>query len=442
MTSTDWREFIANGRPDESCVEVKRLHSFYSAETEERFELGQHAGPGAGRQLPVHRWVFYKEAFSPELVSEILKSAGVSVGHVLDPFAGVGTTLLEAARVGLDATGVELMPFASYAASVKVRAGQADPAAVRDVLARVLASRRRPAQIPDIPAMGWAFEEEVRERLLRYQAALDQLEPSIEKDVVRLAFLSVIEEVSQATKDGTSIRRIPAGTRRGRWGTTTSPETVRELFKARVGEFVSDLPNTVSGPFMRVFQGDARVLPSAAADRKYDMALFSPPYPNRYDYSAIYQLELGFGFVDGNHELRELRRQLLRSHMETDWPSVRTVQVPALDEFIFNTLARRRQGDQTRRMVRMVAGYFEDMRTVLEGLTNVVRPGCPVVLVVGTQMYNGYHLPTDLLLAELAQQLGFKVNKLWTLREKGISPQQRQRWGDAKTRESAMFLEV
>lgn len=442
MTSTDWREFITSRQADESYVENKRLHSSYSEKTEERFELGEHAGPGAARQMPVHRWVFYKEAFSPELVRKILNSTGVSVGHVLDPFAGVGTTLLEAAKGGLDATGVELLPYAAYAASVKINAAQADPAAVGDVLTRVLASRRRPAAAPNIPAMGWAFEEQVRDRLLRYHGALGQLEPSIERDIVRLAFLSVIEEVSQATKDGTSIRRIPVGTRRGRWGSTTSPDQVRELFKARVDEFVSDLPDAVSGPVMRIFRGDARRLPSAVTDRKYDMALFSPPYPNRYDYSAIYQLELGFGFVDDNRELRELRKQLLRSHMETDWPSERTVQIPALDEFITNVLARRRKGDQTLRMVRMVVGYFEDMRAVLEGLTDVVRPGCPIVLVVGTQMYNGHHLATDLLLAELAQQLGFKAKGLWTLREKGIAPQQRQRWGDAKTRESAVFLEA
>ena len=442
MTDQDWQSFIAEAKPRGEGVARANQFARFADRTIERCELGSYAGPGAASQTPIHRWVFYKESFAPQLVSDLISSVGPGLGHILDPFAGVGTTLLEAGRNGLDATGIELLPYASYAASVKIRAHEADPDIIETTLRRVLASRKPPAQAPDVPSMNWAFEQDVMARLRRYQSALDQIEPSIEHDIVRLAFLSVIEEVSQATKDGTSIRRIPAGRRRGRWGSTTSTDQVRELFKERVIKFSNDIRFAVAGPSLRVVQGDARNFPEPVTDRKYDMAVFSPPYPNRYDYSAIYQLELSFGFIDANEQLRTLRKDLLRSHLESLWPPTRTVHNAALDEFVVSVLDRRRKGDQTSRVLRMVAGYFEDMRTVFENLATSVRPGCPIAVVVGTQTFSGQHLPTDLLLAEIAEDMGMRVAEVWVIREKGVAPQQRRQWGDAKTRESVVLLEA
>ena len=63
-------------------------------------------------------------------------------------------------------------------------------------------------------------------------------------------------------------------------------------------------------------------------------------------------------------------------------------------------------GDQSGRILRMVAGFFEDMADVLDRLSEALRPGGSVGLVVGTQTYLGQHLPTDLLLAELARGSG------------------------------------
>jgi hypothetical protein len=442
MTNQGWKSFIADAKPREETVARADQCALFANRTIDRGDLSSFTGPAAVRNKPIHRWVFYKESFAPQLVAELIDSVGPGLGHILDPFAGVGTTLLEAGRKGLDATGVELLPYASYAAAIKIRAHEAAPDKIEATLRSVLASRKPPAQAPDIPSMSWAFERDVMTRLRKYQAALDQIEPSIERDIVRLAFLSVIEEVSQATKDGTSIRQIPTGRRRGRWGSTTSTDEVRELFKERVAAFSNDIRFAVPGPSLRVVTGDARDLPEPVTDRKYDMALFSPPYPNRYDYSAIYQLELSFGFVDANEQLRTLRKGLLRSHLESPWPSTRTVQNAALDEFVLGVLNRRRQGDQTSRVLRMVAGYFEDMSSVLENLATSVRPGCPIAVVVGTQTFSGQHLPTDLILAELAEALGMSVSEIWAIREKGIAPQQRRQWGDSKTRESVVLLEA
>ena len=56
--------------------------------------------------------------FSPQLVEELLTAYGPPAGVVLDPFAGSGTSLVEAARQGLAACGSELNPAAVILARV------------------------------------------------------------------------------------------------------------------------------------------------------------------------------------------------------------------------------------------------------------------------------------------------------------------------------------
>jgi hypothetical protein len=54
----------------------------------------------------------WRGQFSPGLVETLLTSDGNSPRHVLDPFAGSGTTLFEAMRLGIRATAYEINPAA------------------------------------------------------------------------------------------------------------------------------------------------------------------------------------------------------------------------------------------------------------------------------------------------------------------------------------------
>jgi hypothetical protein len=61
----------------------------------------------------------------------------------------------------------------------------------------------------------------------------------------------------------------------------------------------------------------------------------------------------------------------------------------------------------------------------LSGLRAVMCPGAIVAIVVGTQVFAGEKLPTDLLLAEMAELHGFSVKEIWLARSKGMAAQQR-----------------
>jgi len=64
---------------------------------------------GRNKELPVHRWVPWIAGFSAQFVddclSKYLPANGKASCWVLDPFAGVGTTLVQAYTQGLNVLG-------------------------------------------------------------------------------------------------------------------------------------------------------------------------------------------------------------------------------------------------------------------------------------------------------------------------------------------------
>jgi hypothetical protein len=99
----------------------------------------ENALPEHVRTKHVHRLHPYHGKFIPQLVEVLLDRYFVRGAHVLDPFAGSGTTLVQALESGLDATGVELAAFNCLLTRVKTARYDVDAlgAELREVCARL-----------------------------------------------------------------------------------------------------------------------------------------------------------------------------------------------------------------------------------------------------------------------------------------------------------------
>jgi hypothetical protein len=80
------------------------------------------------KEVRLHRWVPWVAGFSAQFVQDCFDEylPESRRGHlcVMDPFAGVGTTLVEAYVRGLSVVGFEINPYAALAARSKLEATQ------------------------------------------------------------------------------------------------------------------------------------------------------------------------------------------------------------------------------------------------------------------------------------------------------------------------------
>jgi hypothetical protein len=109
------------------------------------------------RTKHVHRLHPYLGKFVPQLVELFLRRFFKPGETILDPFAGSGTTLVEANALGMNAVGIELSPFNCLIIEAKTR--RHDLAAIRrevaDAFRRVEAfSRQEEGLLPLLPKPG------------------------------------------------------------------------------------------------------------------------------------------------------------------------------------------------------------------------------------------------------------------------------------------------
>jgi hypothetical protein len=108
----------------------------------------ERALPEHVRTKHVHRLHPYHGKFIPQLVEVLLDRYLPPGGHVLDPFAGSGTTLVQALESGFDATGTELAAFNCLLIRAKTASYDVDAlgAELRDVCIRLgaLSTKKRP----------------------------------------------------------------------------------------------------------------------------------------------------------------------------------------------------------------------------------------------------------------------------------------------------------
>src|SRR3989338_6714073 len=73
----------------------------------------------SNKVTPIHRWVPWIAGFSSQFVKNAIAQYLPSQGTVLDPFSGVGTTLVDAVLAGHNAIAFEINPYPALASRVK-----------------------------------------------------------------------------------------------------------------------------------------------------------------------------------------------------------------------------------------------------------------------------------------------------------------------------------
>ena len=291
--------------------------------------------------------------FSPQLVEELLAVYAPDTGVVLDPFVGSGTSLIEAARMGLAAHGGELNPAAVILAQVScfINLGAVARASSINQLSNKLFELIGSTHGP-------LFSNECQDSLHRdtLQASLVEIwresAPGATKSLA--AALIVLCDFHQKHFDANTIRK--------NW--------------LRLSKTVQALPESPQPVF--VHHADARCLP--IEPNSVDLVLTSPPYINVHNYHQNFR----------------------RSVEALDWDVL---------AFARSEIGSNRQNRGNRFIT--VIQYSLDMALALREMTRTTKSNARIILVLGREsMVRGARFFNGELVAELAvRAVGLQIER-------------------------------
>lgn len=194
--------------------------------------------------------------------------------RVLDPFAGCGTTMLEAQRLGLPSIGVDINPVACLVARVKTAPSPAGLTERAQDVARV-AAQSREACIPDIPNVDHWFEADVQVAVAALLNEIEKVDDAGLKDALRLALSSILVRVSNQDSD----------TRYAAIEKNVCRDDVFAGFLAAAGKLDHALSarEWPRSP-VEVLNADTLALGADDIGGPVGLVVTSPPYPNAYEY--------------------------------------------------------------------------------------------------------------------------------------------------------------
>lgn len=430
----------------------------------------------------MQRWLKYKEGFSADLVRTLIKEFSLKEGDtIMDPFMGSGTTALVACMNGMNSIGFDILPMSKVSIDAKMSVFKYNLQELNLLMDNVINLSvpydfHRKTHYLNITKDGYPLETSIAIEFFTEYFEKSSFSPEV-KNLIKLCILNSLEPISYSIKAGQYLK----------WD-SRCPKTI-EINKKRIQEGKSPIGGGDKGIIPPFKETLIKELNNVISDIKYIQAnrkntkvgkcdfietsallelpklesgsingvISSPPYCNRYDYTRTYALELAYLGVD-EKGIKDLRQELLSCTVESHtklnilknyYNSIGKAEdynkiVQVIDNNLpLKEINRALQGRNENKeinnkgVLRMVDGYFTELTFIFAELYRICKSGSYVGFVNDNVRYAGEVIPVDYLTTHIAEMLGFKPVKIYTLKQKkGNSSQQMAKYGRVELRKS------
>lgn len=411
------------------------------------------AAAGDNKSLPVHRWVPWIAGFSAQFVQDAIETYLPKRNRehqvVLDPFAGVGTTLIEALKANCNTVGHEINPFAALAAGAKVNCVDAN---VRTFKGKIESFSRDLASFEARVDRRWLQhgEKSVREMISSlatnqpqgFRSRIPFFSPPVEAKflyALRLivSFREPYRSLFQAALGATMVSfsnytyEPSLSSRPGAGKPLIENASVGQAVTRRLMAMQEDISLVIS-QYSKTWKSRRRdvftssYFDSPIAPRSVSLLVTSPPYMNNYHYVRNTRPQLYWlGLMKASESLRGYEEESFGKFWQTvrQGPTVGLdVSLPSLEHLIRRlqclSVDRGQYGGPG--WANYVATYFNDCDRFLHQASRHLKPGARAVIVVGNSIIQGIEFKVDELLAELAETRGLTVEEVLMVRKKRV----------------------
>jgi len=386
---------------------------------------------------PIHRWVPWIAGFSKEFVNDSIHRHINETGTILDPFSGVGTTLIESQISGNNSIGFEINPYAYFACKTKINSPYIEGELLNDAIERFSAFYQKNLnskyRVISKEPVGFKtkvpfYSPKVLRKVLILMDFIDTIEDESISNLFKLAFTSTMVKYSNYSYEPS------LGTRRGSGKTDIEDYDVHEVTMQKLREFLKDV-SWVKKSFLNKKIPESNIINDSffnykkySLKGKIDLIITSPPYLNNYHYNRNTRPQIFWlGFAHSPKDMKPLEE----NNFGNFWQTVRDKEEIDLifdtsEIDLFEKLSQIRKINPDKGVyggsgwANYAASYFNDCYKFAQGIEYSLKSGGTSLVVIGNSILQGVPIPTDEYFSKIAESVGLEAVEIHIPRAKRI----------------------
>lgn len=350
----------------------------------------------------------YPAMFIPQVARRLIENYSREGDMVCDIFCGSGTALVESRLTGRNSIGIDLNPLATFLARVKT--SELEESVLLKNYSKLLDQLTKikiiKSDIPDFFNLDFWFKKDVITDLARLKKAIDKIKNKKIRNFFLVSFSETVRLSSNSKRGEFKLVRYPSKNLE-----MHSPKAI-DIFKKKtesnikgMSSFYNDVDRNTR---TQIIYGDSSK-PHGIKSSSVDCIVTSPPYGDSRTTVAYGQFSRlssqWLGIYENPANANSLDNDLLGGKPAKDFG----------EDLESKTLHRviKLIATKDEKRARDVVSFYKDLNECLKNAHRILKPKKYFCLVVGNRLVKQVRIPTDIIIAELGEALGFTCESIF-----------------------------
>lgn len=348
----------------------------------------------------------YPAMFIPQVANRLLQKYSNEGDTICDIFCGSGTALIESKILNRSAYGIDLNPLAIFLANVKTT--PLNPSILTKQYYKLLQNIEKNKEIktrkPDFFNLDFWFNENVIKKLSVIKKLISEIKDKKIKDFFMVAFSETVR-LSSNTKNG-EFKLV----RMSKEKLENHNPDVYGIFKGKTETNIQGMTeyyDKAKKSWIKIIQGDSSKN-NGIKENSIDCIITSPPYGDSRTTVAYGQFSRlsaqWIDIFDEPNEASNVDNELLGGK------ATKTLEHKLKSEYLNKALEEISKKDEKR--ARDVLSFYIGLEKCLEQAYKMLKINKYFCLVIGNRLVKQVRIPTDFIIAELSENLGFSCEEI------------------------------
>ena len=363
---------------------------------------------GAKTKPYTHGIHTYPAMFIPQVARRLLLTYSKKGDAICDIFCGSGTALVESRLLERNSYGIDLNPLAIFLAKVKTT--PINPQLLSreyiKLLMRIDKIKNAEVKKPQFKNLEFWFKDKVILELAKIKKAIKEIKNKKIQDFFLVAFSEAVRKSSNTKNGEFKLVRIKKEI------LEKYNPNVLEIFKQKaetsikgMEEFYRDVDKK---SWSKIILGDSSK-DNGIKENSIDFIITSPPYGDSRTTVAYGQFSRlsaqWIDIFDNPDDASGIDNELLGGR------AVKNLAHSLSSNYLLESLNKIIKKDEKR--AKDVLSFYIGLNNCLERAYKILKPKKYFCVVIGNRLVKQVRIPTDFIIAELAQKIGFTCEDIF-----------------------------